>query len=41
MIQFENVFKRYPSVGHDALSNISFERMMRLVILVLSLHQVS
>ena len=25
MIQFQNVFKRYPNTGHDALSNINFE----------------
>ena len=25
MIQFQNVFKRYPNAGQDALSNISFE----------------
>ncbi len=25
MIQFQNVFKRYPNAGNDALSNISFE----------------
>lgn len=25
MIQFENVFKRYPNTGSDALSNINFE----------------
>lgn len=25
MIQFQNVFKRYPNAGDDALSNISFE----------------